>query len=62
MAAEHGVAEGEFLLANLLFLGRGCEPDINKAYELYKRAYAHGIHYASSMMARIDKLKREKLT
>ncbi len=60
MAAEHGVAEGEFLLANLLFLGRGCEPDVNKAYELFKRAYAHGIHYASIMIARIDKLKREK--
>ncbi len=59
MAAEHGVAEGEFLLANLLFLGRGCEPDMNKAYELFRRAYDHGIHYASVMMARIDKLKLE---
>lgn len=62
MAAEHGLAEGEFLLANLLYLGRGCEPDVNKAYELYSRAYNHGIHYASVMMSRIDKYKNEKTT
>ena len=61
MAAEHGVAEGEFLLANLLFLGRGCEPDMNKAYEFFNRAYNHGIHYASTMISRIDKIKKEKL-
>lgn len=61
MAAEHGLGEGEFLFANLLFLGRGCEPNVNKAYELYHRAYGHGIHYASVMMARIEKLKKEKL-
>jgi TPR repeat protein len=60
MAAEHGLGEGEFHLANLLFLGRGCESNINKAYELYGRAYSHGIHYASTMIARIDKLKKEK--
>ena len=57
MAAEHGVGEGEFLLANLLFLGRGCEPDVNKAYELFKQAFSHGIHYASVMISHIEKLK-----
>ncbi len=57
MAAERNIAEGEFILANLLFFGRGCEPDVNKAYELYARAYKHGIHYASTMMHRIEKLK-----
>ncbi len=62
MAAEHGGGEGGFLLGNLLFLGRGCEPDINKAYELFSRAYAHGIHYASTMIARIDKLKKGKMS
>ncbi len=60
MATEHGLAEGEFILANLLFLGRGCEPDINKAYELYSKAFSHGIHYASIMMSRIEKIKNEK--
>jgi len=60
MAAEHSIAEGEFLLANLLFLGRGCEPNINKAYDFYCRAYNHGIHYASVMMARVEKLKKGK--
>jgi len=60
MAADHSLGEGEFLLANLLFLGRGCEPDMNKAYELYARAYKHGIHYALVMMERIDALKEAK--
>lgn len=56
LAAEHGVAEGEFLLANLLFLGRGCEADMNKAYELFAQAKKHGIHYAQIMMEHIEKL------
>lgn len=56
-AAEHGLGEGEFLLAELLLLGRGCEPDMNKAYELFAQAYQHGIHYASVMLARIDRMK-----
>ena len=60
MAAEHGVGEGEFLLANLLFLGRGCEPDHSRAYEYFKRAYDHGIHYASVMLDRMDRLKGAK--
>lgn len=57
MAAQHGVAEGEFLLANLLFFGRGCEPDMNKAYALYAKAQGHGIHYAGVMMKRIEEAK-----
>ena len=60
MAAEHNIAEGEFTLANLLFFGRGCEADINKAYELYAQAYKHGIHYASTMMQRIEQIKAQR--
>lgn len=56
VAAEHGLAEGEFILANLLFFGRGCEPNVDKAYELYTKAYTHGIHYAAVMMERIKEL------
>lgn len=56
VAAEHGLAEGEFILANLLFFGRGCEPNINKAYELYAKASTHGIHYAEVMMDRIKEM------
>ena len=59
MAAEHGLAEGEFLLANLLLLGRGCDPDVSKAYQLFKHAYSNGIHYASVMMSHIEKLKKK---
>ncbi len=47
-------------LANLLLPGRGYEPDTNKAYELYERAYRHGIHYAATMMRRIEGLKPER--
>lgn len=57
-AASYGVAEGELILGNLLFLGRGCEADMNKAYELYSRAYEHGMYYASVMMKKIDQIKQ----
>lgn len=54
-AADIGEKEGEFVLANLLLFGRGCEPNVNKAYELYSRAYAHGVDQAKFMMERIEK-------
>ena len=57
-AAAHSVAEGELILGNLLFWGRGCEADMNKAYELYSRAYEHGMYYASVMMKKIDQIKQ----
>ena len=57
LAAEIGEKEGEFVLGNLLFFGRGCEPDINKAYEMYSRAYAHGVDQAEFMMKRIENIK-----
>lgn len=60
VAADHGLAEGEFILANLLFFGRGCESDINKAYELYAKASTHGIHYAEVMMERIREMTGAK--
>lgn len=56
-AADHGVGEGELILGNLLFLGRGCEADINRAYEMYVRAYEHGMYYARMMMDKIEHLK-----
>ena len=58
-AASHGAPEGELILANLLFWGRGCEADVNKAYEMYSRAYQHGMHYASVMMKKIDALGKQ---
>lgn len=57
IAASHGVAEGELIMGNLLFFGRGCEADINKAYEMYSRAYKHGMYYALVMMKKIEKIK-----
>lgn len=56
IAAAHGIAEGELILGNLLFLGRGCEPDMNKAYEMYKKAHEHGIYYALVMMHKIESI------
>jgi len=54
MAASHAVGEAEYLLANMLFMGQGCDYNVNKAYELYARAYEHGIHCASVMMKKIE--------
>lgn len=59
IAASHGVAEGELILGNLLFFGRGCEADMNKAYEMYARAYAHGMYYASVMMRKIEEINKK---
>ena len=57
IAASHGVAEGELILGNLLLWGRGCRYNINKAYEMYQRAYDHGMHYALVMMNKIQKIQ-----
>lgn len=54
MAADMGEKEGEFILGNLLFFGRGCQSNIDEAYEMYSRAYAHGVDQAKFMMDKID--------
>ncbi len=56
LAASYGEKEGEFVYANLLFFGRGCEPDTNEAYKMYKRALDHGCDQAAFMLDRIGKL------
>lgn len=56
-AASQGAPEGELIYGNLLFFGRGCEPDMNKAYEMYTRAYQHGIYFASVMLKKIDRIR-----
>ena len=56
LAASHGMGEGELILGNLLFWGRGCEPDMDRAYEMYEKAYAHGQYYAAVMMKTIRNL------
>lgn len=57
IAAGHGIAEGAFILGNLLLWGRGCEADVNKAYEMYTYAADRGIYYARVMMEKIEKMK-----
>ncbi len=57
IAANLGEKEGEFILGNLLYLGRGCEANVNKAYEMYSKAYNHGIDQAKFMM---DKIKKSR--
>ena len=54
IAANSGIMEGEFVYANLLFWGRGCEADVNKAYEMYEKAYKHGMYQAKFMMEKIE--------
>lgn len=55
LAASHGEKEGEFVLGNLLFFGRGCEPDTDKAYTMYKRSYEHGFDPAGFMLEKLEK-------
>lgn len=32
---------------------------MNRAYEMYSRAYQHGMHYASVMMQKIEELNKQ---
>ena len=47
-------------MGNLLLWGRGCEADMNKAYEMYANAFAHGIYFASVMMEKIVQIKNKQ--
>ncbi len=55
-SANYGNPEGEFIFANLLFFGRGCEANVEKAYEMYSRAYMHGFDQAKFMMEKIENI------
>ena len=57
IAAAHGLNEGMFILGNLLFWGRGCKADMEKAHEMYQQAYAHGLYDGLIMKERIEKIK-----
>ncbi len=54
LAAGYGEKEGEFIYGNLLFFGRGCKPDNNEAYKMYKWALEHGCDQAAFMIERIE--------
>lgn len=54
ISASNSIPEGEFILANLLYIGRGCIADEAKAYEYYKRALEHGMEQAAFMIDKID--------
>lgn len=58
ISANNGIPEGEFILANLLYMGRGCKADEDKAYEYYKKARAHGMEQATLMMEKIEANKK----
>ena len=53
-AASYGIGEAEYLLGVMYLLGRGCEFDENKAYELFTRAMNHGIHCAEMMRKKLE--------
>ena len=55
-AASFGNSMGEFILGNLLFFGRGCEPDYNEAKKYYNRALNHGFYAAKFMIEKINKI------
>ena len=58
IAANIGEKEGEFVLGNLLFFGRGCQADVDKAYEVYKTAAEHGCDQALLMLEKIKAMDK----
>ena len=49
-SANNGKPEGEYIYANLLLFGRGCEPNENEAIKYYHRAFEQGYYPAKSMI------------
>ena len=54
MSADDFIPDGEFILANLLYMGRGCQADEKKAYKYYRLALEHGMEQAAFMIERIE--------
>lgn len=46
--------QGEFILGNMYFFGRGCEADMDRAMRYYRKAFDHGVYQAKFMMERIN--------
>lgn len=59
-SAYNGKPEGEYIYANLLFLGRGCLPDELEALKFYKKALKHGIVQAELMIEKIYELFKDE--
>ena len=55
--AERGSAEGSFIYANLLYIGRGCKPNLEEAEKYYVYAAEHFCPQANIML---DKLRKSK--
>ena len=55
-AALLGDSTGEFILGNLLFFGRGCEPNHIEALKYYKRSLNHSFYPAKFMVEKINKI------
>ena len=56
-SAERGSAEGSFIYANLLYIGRGCKPNLEEAEKYYIYAAEHFCPQAKIML---EKLKNSK--
>lgn len=55
-AADCGDTPSEFVLGTLYLLGRGCEPDEDKAYLCFKHAAENGAPEALIMLKQMDEL------
>lgn len=53
-AAEAGFSSGAFIYANLLYLGRGCVADEDRACKYYRFALDHGFEQADFMLRKIE--------
>lgn len=56
-AADCGDSPAEFVLGTMYLLGRGCEPDEDKAYLCFKHAAENGAPEATVMLELMDELE-----
>lgn len=57
-AAQAGSGHGAFIYANLLFLGRGCEANVDEAIKYYRFAVDHGYARAKFMLEKAERIAR----
>lgn len=53
-SAEKGKPEGEYIFATLLYIGRGCMPDLFEAQKYYRKAFEHGYFPAKIMLEKFQ--------
>lgn len=58
VVAQGGLGEGAFIYVNLLFLGRGCEANVDEAIKYYRFAVDYGYARAKFMLEKAERIAR----